>query len=126
MYPEVLLSAMHLESENYIDTLGIHTDCVLINQCDRESVRKAEHDTPQGRVSVTYIETRERGLSKSRNMAVSNATGPVCILCDNDIRYEDDASEEIVRAFLRHPEAGIICFFIERPERSRPPRVVSV
>ena len=61
---------MHLDDEKYIDTLNIHTDCVVINQCDRQGEKKVVHETPKGPVNVTYAETTERGLSKSRNMAV--------------------------------------------------------
>ncbi len=119
MYPEVLLSAMHLENENYIDSLNIHTDCVVINQCDRECVRKTAHDTDRGCVNVTYVETRERGLSKSRNMAIGHATSQVCILCDNDVEYVSDYDRIITDAFERY-DADVIVFFIKRPERSRP------
>ncbi len=119
MYPEVLLSAMHLEDENYIDTLGIHTDCVIINQCDREDRRQIKHDTPEGCVNVTYIETCERGLSKSRNMALSNAAGPVCILCDNDVEYVSGYDSIITKSYEKF-DADLIVFFVKRPERSRP------
>ena len=120
MGPEVLLSAMYLENEDYIDTLGIHTDCVVVNQCDRQLEKKVRHATPSGDVDVTYIETMQRGLSKSRNMAISFANGPVCILCDNDVEYVEDYDRIINDAFLRHADADIIVFFIKRPERSQP------
>ena len=120
MSPEVLLSAMYLDNEDYIDTLNIHTDCVVINQCDKDSFRKVSHTTPSGDVGVTYIETRERGLSKSRNMAINNCTGPVCILCDNDVEYVSDYDRIINDAFDRHKDADVLVFFIERPERRRP------
>ena len=45
---QVLLSAMHLENENYIDTLNVVTDAVIINQCDRESVRETKRETVNG------------------------------------------------------------------------------
>lgn len=116
---EVLLSAMHLRDESYIDTLGIHTDCVVVNQCDRQSRKKAVHDTPKGSVNVSYIETVERGLSKSRNMAIAAATADVCILCDNDVEYVDDYDEIISGAFEKY-DADVIVFFIKRPERQKP------
>ncbi|MBO4889909.1 MAG: glycosyltransferase [Lachnospiraceae bacterium] len=120
MSVEVLLSAMHLDSEDYIDTLNIHTDCVVINQCDRNTSRKVTHETPEGDISVTYVETSERGLSKSRNMAISNATGDVCILCDNDVEYVKDYDRIIDEAFRTHSDADVIVFFIKRPERQQP------
>ncbi len=110
---------MHLEDENYIDTLGIHTDCVIVNQCDREGRRTLTRDGEYGSASVTYIETKERGLSKSRNMAIRNASGGICILCDNDVEYVKDYDRIINAAFQKY-DADIIIFFIKRPERQRP------
>ena len=121
MTPEVLLSAMHLDDENYIDSLNIHSDCVVINQCDRKCSRTVKHISPSGQeTDVTYIETQERGLSKSRNMAIDNASESICILCDNDVEYVSDYDRIINRAFADHPDADVIVFFIKRPERSKP------
>ena len=120
MSPEVLLSAMYLEDESFIDTLGIHTDCVVINQCDRTCERSTVRKTPQGSYDVRYIETVERGLSKSRNMALSRSSGPICILCDNDVEYVSDYDTVINDAFMRHPDADVIVFFVKRPERDKP------
>ena len=111
---------MHLEDENYIDSLGIHTDCVVINQCDRQTERMVRHETPEGPVNVTYVETTERGLSRSRNMALRKAKQDVCLLCDNDVEYVKDYDRIVERAFERFPEADIIVFFIKRPERQEP------
>lgn len=120
MEPEVLLSAMYLEDENYIDTLNIHTDCVVINQCDREGSRKVIRNCENGEISVTYVETKERGLSRSRNEAIGRASGDVCILCDNDVEYVKDYDLMIRNAFFEHDDADIIVFFIKRPEREHP------
>ncbi len=118
---------------SYIDKLNIRTDTIIINQCGREDDRLEEHRIAgtggaferTGAEAVTrirVIERDEKGLSRSRNLALEKADDDICIFCDNDIRYEDDAPDIIERAFERNPEAGIICFFIERPERHRPVR----
>ncbi len=120
MEPEVLLSAMYLDNEKYIDTLNIHTDCVVINQCDREGIRRVVHDSAKGKVNITYVETKDRGLSRSRNEAIGKARGDICILCDNDVEYVEDYDRIIREAFLRHRDADIIVFFIKRPEREHP------
>ena len=109
---------MHLENEDYIDTLNIHSDCTVINQCDRECVRRSVREAAPP-FNVTYVETKERGLSKSRNMALKYASDPVCILCDNDVEYVGDYDRIINDAFATY-DADIIVFFIKRPERSRP------
>jgi len=118
---EVLLSAMHLEDEKYIDTLNITSDCLVINQCDRETeknlTRLLDDDKEQ---KIKYIETKERGLSKSRNMAIKNASSDICIFCDNDVEYVKNYQEIIENAFDRHKDADLIVFYIKRKEKPRP------
>lgn len=117
----VLLSAMHLADENYIDTLNITTDAVVINQCDRQSAKNIRHVCPgKQEIDVRYVETQERGLSKSRNMAIKESDGDICILCDNDVEYEKGYDKIILDAYGRHPDADVIVFFIKRPERCSP------
>ncbi len=113
---QVLLSAMHLADESYIDTLHITGDCVVVNQCDRELRRTGDY----GGRKVTYIETTERGLSRSRNMAIAAADSEICILCDNDVEYVDGYEQVILKAYEEHPEADLIVFYIERPEKPQP------
>lgn len=113
---QVLLSAMHLAGPEYIDTLQITTDAVVINQCDRNERIVEERN---GR-SVLFLSTTERGLSKSRNMAIRESDADVCIFCDNDVVYEPDYEEQILGAFNRNQDADLLVFFIERPERHTP------
>ena len=117
----VLLSAMFLKDENYIDSLNVESDAVVINQCDANLKRKSGHITPKGKnVNVTYIETTERGLSKSRNMAIENAEGDILCLCDNDVEYEEGYADTILDVYRRHADADVVVSFIKRPERSNP------
>lgn len=117
----VLLSAMFLDNENYIDELKICSDTIVINQCDRETEkvvnRRAFCDNSQ---NVTYIETKDRGLSKSRNLAIDKAAEDICILCDNDVVYVDGYEKIITDAYEKYSDADLIVFFIKRPERSVP------
>lgn len=114
---DVLLSAMFLESYDYIDSLNITGDCVVINQTNEDAEKKIIHDNDR---RIIYICTQERGLSRSRNMAIENAENEVCILCDNDIEYVADYENIIISAFERHPEADIICFHLNRPNQPTP------
>ena len=113
---QVLLSAMHLSDYEFIDSLHITGDCVVINQCDSEK----EYHTSRGKQEITYIETKERGLSKSRNMALKYADADVCILCDNDVEYVENYETLITKAFADYPDADIIVFYIKRKEKPRP------
>lgn len=118
---DVLLSAMHLEDESYIDTLNIKSNAVVINQCDREAETViARRAIDGGEQTVKYVESKLRGLSVSRNMAISHSDADICILCDNDVEYEDNYIETITGSFEKYKDADVIVFFIKRPERQTP------
>ncbi|MFT3982468.1 MAG: glycosyltransferase [Lachnospiraceae bacterium] len=118
---QVLLSAMFLENEAYADTLHITSDAVIINQCDRTYEETVKRRSTSGREQkITYIETTERGLSKSRNLAIAKAEAEVCILCDNDVEYVEDYEKLICDAFESRPDADIIVFYIKRKEKPAP------
>ncbi|MCR4923552.1 MAG: glycosyltransferase family 2 protein [Lachnospiraceae bacterium] len=118
---EVLLSAMGLSDESYIDSLNISSDAVVINQCDRDSKEKLERRSKKGKLQkVCYICSKERGLSKSRNMAIKNSEADICILCDNDVEYTEDYEKIIRDAYKRHKDADLIVFYIKRKERLKP------
>lgn len=117
----VLLSAMNLENENYIDTLSICSETVVVNQCDRETINRVSHKCVDGvERDVTYIESTQRGLSNSRNMAIDNAQNDICILCDNDVEYLDGYENMILSAFDKYKDADVIVFYVRRPERQNP------
>lgn len=117
---QVLLSAMNLADYQFINRLNIKSDAIVINQCDNDFVKKILPEDDAQKRMVTFISSSDRGLSKSRNLAINEASADVCIFCDNDVIYEDNAKQTIIDAFSRNPEADVIVFFIKRPERSKP------
>ncbi len=118
---QVLLSAMFLEDAGYVDSLNITGDVLVVNQCDRDActdiVRRAADG---GEQKVRFIESTDRGLSKSRNLAMDNADGDICILCDNDVEYLPDYEIRIKDGFEKHPDADLIVFYIKRKEKPVP------
>ena len=106
---EVLLSAMHLKDYSYIDSLNITGNCIIINQCDQTNHQIISENGRQ----ITYIETPQRGLSKSRNMAIDRSQADICIFCDNDVEYLDNYEQLIVKEYERHPECDVIVFHVE-------------
>lgn len=117
---QVLLSAMHLEDETYLDTLNVKSNAVIINQCDRTLRKEVKRQTDGKITQVTFIDSTQRGLSRSRNMAIRNAVADICILCDNDVEYVDGYEELILKEFREHPEADVIVFYIKRKEKPQP------
>lgn len=117
---QVLLSAMHLKDESYLDTLHVVSDAVVINQCDRTARRDIKRMVSGRTQHVRYIESTQRGLSVSRNMAIRNAQADICILCDNDVEYVDGYEQMILSAFEENPDADLIVFYIRRKEKPQP------
>lgn len=117
----VLLSCMHEDGHEIIERTNIQTDVVVINQCDKEELEEFQFRNKSGALCrAKFINTKERGLSRSRNMAINNAWGDICLICDDDELLEDDYEEKIKRAYDKHPSENIIVFTIERRESESP------
>ena len=105
---EILLSCMHQTDGALAARSGLTGDVVIINQCDREGY--AEY----GRVRM--FSTTQRGLTKSRNMAIDKARAEVCLLCDDDETFVPDYEEKILAAYESLPQADVIIFkMLDRP-----------
>lgn len=110
---QVLVATMHQQDYALLDRLRLQTDAVVVNQCDRESVEELDYKGNK----ILWINTCERGLSKSRNMALRAATAEICLICDDDMVYKDGYAERVLRAFDENREATLLRFEIEGIER---------
>ncbi|AMM27891.1 glycosyltransferase family A protein [Acinetobacter pittii] len=66
--------------------------------------------------NITFYNFNEKGLSKSRNRAISLANDKYCCIADNDIYYVTDYKEKILNFFNTIPDADILVFQIYTPE----------
>lgn len=94
---QLLISTMHQTDYSLLEKMKISSDAVVINQCDQESTQTIEHNGH----NVLWINTTERGLSKSRNMAIRNATADICMIADDDMEYRADYVDTVTSAFAR-------------------------
>lgn len=97
---------MHMPDNDSIMELVRRTrvsgPAVVVNQCDRDS-REQIGD-------VLILNTTERGLSRSRNMAIANATGDILLICDDDEILDEDYQEKICKAYTDHPDCSVAVF----------------
>ena len=77
---EVLVSCMHQNDKTIVETSGISSNVLIINQCNHDSIQTWN----ENHRLVRMISTTERGLSRSRNMAIRFAQSELCLFCDND------------------------------------------
>lgn len=80
---------------------------LIINQTSKDQILVS--DFP----SVRVINSFEKGLSKSRNAAIQNASKKIGLFADDDIVYTADFSSQIVTAFSTL-DASVITFNHQR------------
>lgn len=113
----ILISCMHQADTSIIKRSNVQSDVVVVNQCDHDSVEEFDFVNKKGKTChAKFICTTERGLSKSRNMAIRNAWGDVCQICDDDEWLADDDEEVILRAYNQNKGAGVITFALNRQD----------
>lgn len=111
---EMLISGLNTVPVELLGKMKPECDAVFVNQCDR--VEDEIIDYGDYRVKVLY--RKERGIGKSRNLALQNATGDILLFADDDIRYDAGYAKSILEEFAKHPEAELILFNVEVcPER---------
>lgn len=62
------------------------------------------------RPDVKVIQLCGRGLSKNRNNAIRYSTNDICIIADDDLRYDLDKVTELLNYYEQHPEVDLICY----------------
>ena len=112
MTVELLISTMHQQDYTLLDKMNIHSDAVLINQCDINDKKVFTYNGHR----VLWINTTERGLSRSRNMAIRNATADICMLADDDMEYRSNYVDIVCSAF-EEKDADIIGFQVKGIEK---------
>lgn len=119
MKVNVLISCMHEKDTNIVYRCNVQTDVVVVNQCNLDSVEEFDFRNKKGEVChAKFINTTERGLSRSRNMAIANAWGDICQIADDDEFFQDNHADVILDAYSKFSNAGVIVFSLIRNDRN--------
>ena len=117
----VLISCMHEKDHSIIERSNVQSDVVVINQCDMDYVQEFDFINKGGQMChAKFINTSQRGLSNSRNMAIDNAWGDIGYVCDDDEYLADDYVDTITSAYKAHPNSSVIIFSINRKGHTYP------
>lgn len=103
---DILMSCMHQNDDSLVKRSCITGSAVVINQCDRDEYR--EYPTQAGMARIWS--TRDRGLTRSRNMALAKSNADVCLLCDDDEVFVEGYEEKILNAYEMLPDADVVIF----------------
>lgn len=110
----VLISCMHQNDTSIVSRSNVRTNAVVVNQCAKDSVEESSFDSSDGKpFHLRFISTTERGLSRSRNMAIRNADDDICLIMDDDETLKDDYAETMSKAYSQYPEADVIIFKLD-------------
>ncbi len=111
---EVLVSTMNQKDYSLVERMRIQTGAVVVNQCQEDSV--TEYYANGNRIK--WINTTTKGLSVSRNICLSEASGDICLIADDDLEYVDGYADIVKAAFSRNKDASIIRFKVQGIEKS--------
>ena len=111
---EVLVSTMN-DDFSLLDKMNIDTSCIIVNQCNKDGVSIHNYKGHQ----VIWINSKERGLSKSRNLALSYSKAEILLLADNDEIFENDYHKLILDEFNHNKKTQLIAFNIKSIDNKR-------
>jgi glycosyltransferase involved in cell wall biosynthesis len=109
---EILMSTMNKNNINDLNlkekNIDMDNDVLIINQTNNNEKYRKDN--------VRMYNYIEKGISRSRNRAIKNSNGDICIISDDDIVYKNNSFKKIKKAFRENPKADILTFKIETPE----------
>ena len=100
---EVLISCMHQKDNSILGRSNLNHDVLIVNQCDTREEKVITFAN-----NVKRIDTPKRGLSVSRNMALNNAQGEICIISDDDEYFENNIQETVEKEYEKYPNADLL------------------
>lgn len=113
---QVLVAALNADDLNLYKNMHLSSDAVIVNQCSDESIHQTELD---GR-KATFVHSRDRGVGKSRNLAVRLSDADIIEFADDDMIFVKDHEAIVSEEFSAHPEADLIVFSLESLNPERP------
>ncbi|NDI99871.1 glycosyltransferase family 2 protein [Flavobacterium sp. LaA7.5] len=108
----LLVATMNRNSTDFLIPMfpfAHYTDfnILVINQTTPDNIIRSDYN------SVKVINVFEKGLSKSRNLALDNAKSSLCVVADDDVVFKPDFEDNILNAFNAEPDAALISFRTE-------------
>ncbi|MCM0666170.1 glycosyltransferase family 2 protein [Flavobacterium tyrosinilyticum] len=111
---EILISTMNRDSLDFLVPMFPSCDhskisILVINQVQNETKLSSSNS------NIRVINSFEKGLSKSRNLALENATGKILLISDDDVVFQKGFIAKIIDAYHKYPNAAVIKFSALKP-----------
>lgn len=106
---EILISTMNRDSLDFLEPMFPFSNfsnfsILIVNQTEKHKILSSPYS------NVRVINSFEKGLSKSRNLALENAVGKILVIADDDVIYQEGFISKIIKAYNKFPEAAVINF----------------
>lgn len=122
MKVEMLVSTMNQANQEFLKKMNINTNVTVVNQITQLD------EVPVDSMNETkkFISLRDKGLSKSRNLALKHATKDICVVCDDDMKYVNSAESRIEAEYRKNPDADVIIFQVGNLSKQYPSEQKSI
>jgi GT2 family glycosyltransferase len=106
---EILISTMRKTTLSFLSEMFSQSsilgfNILIINQTIEDELLESDVE------NIRVINSCEKGLPQSRNIALENASEAICLIADDDVKYVENFNEIILLAFKKHEDADIITF----------------
>jgi glycosyltransferase involved in cell wall biosynthesis len=106
---EILLSTMHKTSLEFLSGMFSTNNYSDINILVVNQTNETDLLTSKTK-NIKVVNSFEKGLPQSRNVAIDNASEAICLIADDDVKYVENFKEIILSAFKKYEDADIITF----------------
>lgn len=103
---QILLSCINQKDKSILVKSNINCNAVIINQCNQDNIEYLDNN-------IKWIDSKDRGLSKSRNLAIKYSDADICLIADDDEIFNDLCEKIIIESFFTYPEYDVITFNLE-------------
>ena len=117
---QVLISTMHQQDHQFIKSMNLNSDAIIINQTNTTSASEVIYENH----TIQFYSFSERGVGLSRNNALMRATADICILADDDVMYDEGYGQKIIQSFKSIPDADVIIFNLPSLNPDRPEYII--
>ena len=106
---EFLISTMNRSDLRFLDHMFQHHNLnelkiLIINQTTKDNILESDNE------NIRVVNAFEKGLSRSRNLAIKHAIGEICFIADDDIEYLPEAIDVVTKAYQDYPDSALISF----------------
>lgn len=103
---EILVATMGQSDFSKINEMNIRSNVLFANQADETSYKEQEFNGKCARM----ITTTTRGVGVNRNLLLLYSQGDILLMADDDMVYDDQLEENVIKAFKDFPNADVIAF----------------